>query len=144
MTGFNLNKKAARMTKYGPENVDLNLTPFLLQCILSDFDNKPFSSLNYQNLMKNYSGYKNIAKRNSELKRLRKNGWLNSKCVKKDDSSKMRIYSLSKKSLDYLEAWGDFESPSGPLMKPKEKIIEIEKEVIKEIKSTESYEGVYK
>ena len=146
MTEFNTEKYTEKMAINGYQiMVDLGLTPVLLQKIWINLDKDPFTRFDYFELIKSCSGIDNPAKRNSELERMRKNGWLKSRFSKRKNFPKIRVYSLSKKSLDYWRIWGDFENPEGPLMKPKGKIIEKEKEVIKEINSTskESFEGVY-
>lgn len=78
---------------------------------------------------------KEIAKEKERLKRLVKAEWL-----KKSD--KEGRFHASKKFEKYIDDWGYFDNPSGPLMKPKEKVKVVEKEVQKETKETKKEEVV--
>ena len=150
MTEFNQKNQAERTFKYGVvKEVDLNLTPLLLEIIFGEFTNmgeiKAFTSSKYTEKMRKHSySQSNPPKRVSELERLRKNGWLGSK-VYNTKKGKRRVYFLSKKSKDYLDTWGEFVNPAGPLIKEKKTSVEKVTEVIQERNHShkESFEEVY-
>jgi hypothetical protein len=135
MTEFNSDKQTTRKNGYYRIRIDLRLTPILLQLIWDGIGNERLFSENYYEIIENYANEINIPKRNSELRRLSKNGWLLSKIHDKKISKTKRKYSFSQKAFDYLNHWSSFENSKGPLMKNKEPKIEY-KDVIKERKVT--------
>lgn len=121
--------------------VRVNVLEFIRNKFHSDYDNPIIFTLNnYLYNIDSFMDKKREAKYRMRLMRLVKNGWLK---PYKNEHGEL-TYKTKKKYHNYLDYWGYFKNPEGPLMKSKEpEKVYIEKEVPVEKIQTREYEDRY-
>ena len=96
----------------------IGLKPLILQKVGDVFGSKSFLKSDFVTLMKD-EGFS--SKRASNyLESLTKNQWFSSKKIARGTNKDSRFFTLSGKSIGYVNRFGSFMNPNAPLMKSKE------------------------